>query len=415
MALRKRILMGSGLALLGIHGGLTWGQVLVRPATPRASEIINPERWPGWLGWAGRAVSGVATAESRPLLEARVELLGALLNARQEEQAFALAETLSGLPRYQAFARMALTGSERASDWAEEAKRGLVFLSARDQEQLVEDLIPVVSLEGAEAEEELIKRCDLWEDRAKALGAAAAHAARKGQWGRFDELVRRVEADKAKNEKPLVRLQIALAMVRLARALGPLPAGNPEEVMSRMEQLSGWATELAAGSEVNPCEVWYGLAEAWCLMGQSDRAAEPFARGLRAWRLWSPGSEERVHHLERLGAVAARSTKLAEGLDWVGTARAEAEKAFVDWKWQAWIVAGRLAVDFEDPKSVESLLSQAVVEARKNPNPEVRLACEAAVAMTAAEAGLELNAETIKRLGLTDASFPEREEGTSRD
>jgi hypothetical protein len=228
-------------------------------------------------------------------------------------------------------------------------------------------------------------------------------------------LVAAIQRDTEGETKALSRLQLAIAFSKLAVALGPRAGKGESQARMHLEKVSASASRLVETGSVNACEVWSGLAEAWFLAGENGKAQQAFERGVKAWRLWSPGSEERIQHLERLAGLAARSTELAEGFDWVGTAQGEAERAFDDWKWQGWLAAARIAIDHKTVDKAEALLARAVSESRKNPNVEVRLACAVEVALAASRAGFALNPELIQRLGLTDEAFTEWEGGTSRD
>lgn len=382
-------------------------QVITRASRTSLIKPLQVESWPAWLSIAWRRVSPPQSGELQQATTIRKGIVELLVEAGQIEQAFAAAATLQGLERYQAFAFLAdhSEGKEHESAVAE-AQRGFQFLSARNQEVLVADFMPITTPKGKEAFREMLNRCIEKDERLLALGRAAASAASKDS-EIFEECLAELSFDTS-GLNPLHRRYTAVALHVVAEGLRTADSKGSGQWL----EICKSAAELLEKNPLNPVEVLANLASTCFAGGKEKEGQEMLQRALEHWRRLGIGTDERMQGMLAITQAALKAKEPRLPSNWGAQSQEEAGKGKGDWRWELLVKAGRISHLTGDIKSAVITWHEAAKTANSNPNPLVKLTCQALIALEAHEAGLTPSEDMLRELALFD-EVGSNKEGTS--
>lgn len=378
------------LTLLDVAGG----QVIVRTPERQQSEVMDVSAWPPTLAYAWDKVALLESTDALQVAEIRERVVQGLIGLGALDQAAAAAKRLSGLGYYSALARVAKAseGAKRKGFRAE-AERGFDFLSHRNQEQLVSELVPLTLPEGWEAVHAMISRCLDVEARLVALGRAAATAAPVDPMI-FERCLAMIEEATGSLNR-LGRRYAAMAMTEAAKSLvsvGKLPDGLQGD---RWSEIAQSAADLAAGAP-NAEAIYAELAGVFLKRGKLEQANVLFEKAMAPFEQMGPSNPERMELMQAVTALAKefQDGRLPEG--WARQVQEEAELADDEWKWEVMILAGRTLVACDQNEQAMKCWKTAVMLAGKTPNSVVVSVCLAMLALEAHETGPDAKLERLQ-------------------
>lgn len=374
---------------------LVGAQVIVRTPEREPVKVLDVAAWPPALAYAWGKVALLETTDALQVSDIRERVVRGLIGNEDLDQAEAAAKRLIGLGHFEALARVA-----RASEGAKrehiraEAERGFDFLSHRNQEQLVSEMVPLTIPEGWEAVHQMIARCLDVEARLVALGRAAAVAAPVDQLI-FDRCIAMIE-ESINSLNRLGRRYAALALVEVAQSLVS-PRKSPDGLENdRWREIAQSAADLAVGVP-NAESIYAELASVFLKGGEPEHAEVLFGKTMEPFERIGPTNPERMNLMEAVTRVANEfgDGRLPEG--WAGQVLEEAELADEEWKWEVMILAGRVLIACDESELARKCWKGAVMNAVKNPNSVMLSICLATLALEAYEAGLGDNLDQLQR------------------
>jgi|GEM_PF-5479401 len=372
-------------------------QVITRVARPSFIPPLQVETWPNWLSLAWQNVSPPQSGELEQVGQIRKRIVELLVEAGQTEQAFAAAGTLQGLGRYQAFAHLAAhsDGKPRESA-ADEAQRGFQFLSARNQEVLVADLMPITTPKGKQAFRDMLSRCVARDERVLALGRAAASSA-ANEPEIFEECMFELSSDLS-GSTALDKRYTALALQAAAEGLRKAGSDHDERWLKIGKMAAGVLDE----TPINSVDVFAHLASSCFSGGKEMEGKEMLETALEHWRRLGIGTVERMQGMVAITHAAKISKERRLPTNWSEQALNEAVKAKDDWRWDLFVKAGRICHFTGDRERAVGAWREAAKTAGSNPNPLAKLTCRAMIALEAHEAGLKQDEALLRELALVD-------------
>lgn len=395
----------NAVACMAMTASSLPAQVISRVARTSFIPPVQVETWPVWLSMAWQKVSPPQSGELQQVVGIRMRIVRLLADAGQMEQAFAAAGTLQGLERYQSFAYLAAHSEGKLHESAvDEAQRGFQFLSVRNQEVLVADLMPITTPKGKEAFREMLSRCVERDERILALGQAAASAA-ANEPDIFEECLTELSSD-VSGLNPLdkrytaVALQVAAEGLRKADSKGD---GRWLEIC----QLSAGVLEK---TPINSAEIFVNLASSCFAGGKETEGQEMLQRALEHWRRLGIGTHERMQAMVSITEAAIKSKQERLPANWSARAVEEAQQGKNDWRWDLMVKAGRICRLTGDQKNAVITWKSAIETASSNDNPMVEAACGAMLVMEAHEGGIAAEEIEFNRLGLNRDEETKKEE-----
>ena len=411
--MRKSYLpMGWILVLSVMVGALTGvtsqAQVIARATRGGRVEPLRVETWPAWLSLAWERISLPQSGEVEQASEIRGRIVEELMKAGHSDQAFAVAGLMQGFGRYQTFARLAqrLTGTLRETAEAE-AQRGFQFLSARNQERLVADLMAITVPKGQRRLDVMLERCLDQEDRIVALGRAASAAANSGQVAIFQACVAELTKDVG-GLNALEKRHTVKALLAAAEGLQNADLRSHGEWL----ELCGQATEILEQCALNSADL-HALNARICFEGEhEEKGREALERAHLQLKQLGAGTSERMHAMIAMTEAvrASKGSRLPE--NWCALALYAAESGADDWRWDLLVKAGTITRLVEGGEAAVKIWRRAMESAESNPNEMVGMACAALIAMEAHDAGLTADETLVTQLKLA-GSEGMKKEGTS--
>jgi len=372
-------------------------QVITRVARTSLIPPLQVATWPSWLSMAWQNVSPPQSGEMEQVGQMRKRIVELLVEAGQNEQAFAAAETLQGLGRYQAFAYLAAHSDGKPSESAaDEAQRGFQFLSARNQEVLVADLMPITTLKGKQAFRDMLSRCVARDERVLALGRAAASAAANDP-EIFEECLSELSSDLS-GSSALDKRYTAVALQIAAEGLRKAGSDNDD----RWLKIGEMAVAVLDKTPLNSADVFAHLASSCFLGGKEMEGNEMLERALEHLRRLGIGTVERMQGMVAITHAAEKLKERRLPTNWSEQAVDDAVKGKDDWRWELFVKAGRICHLTGDSERALGAWREAAKTASSNPNPLAKLTCRAMIALEAHDAGLKADEDLLRELGLVD-------------
>lgn len=362
-------------------------QVIVRTSKGVPKNTLNVASWPPALAFAWDKVALLESTDAQQVSEIRERVIQGLIGIGKLNQAAIASNRLSGVGRYEAFAKVALASEgEMRALMRTEAERGFDLLSQRNQEQLASELVPIVITGGWDALYQLIARCLDVEARLLALGRAAAVAAPESQ-EIFDRCISMIE-ETIDSLNLLGRRYAALAMTEVAQSLVGMSKVKDGWYGERWTEVAQAAADYATGVP-NAETIYAELASVFLNGGQQEQAGVLFEKAIGPFRQLGQGTPERMNLML---AITTVSKEFGEGRlpkGWAEQVLEEAKLADVEWKWEVMINAGRILIALDKGDWALECWQAASLIASEDPNPVVHLVCLAMLALEARDAGME--------------------------
>lgn len=373
-----------------------WSQVLVRPPAEKSVPELTLSTWRPGLSQAWLWVAGMDAADATQAAEVRELVVGRLMELGNWDQAHASTRALSGLGRYQAFARLAARSKEAQQKMMlEEAERGFEFLSQRNQEQLVKELVELAVPKGWPEIDKWIKRCLDVEERMLALGRAAAVAVSTDE--KLSERCLRELEKQLVGLNELQRRYAVLALIEVATAVQKEQAVGGIQSDAGMDWLSiaNQAHEVCRQGVVDSGRLNAMLAELFHRGGRADEAAVLYETAWNQLGRQTVGSMERIEWISKLAEVGQIMGNERLSREWFEGVRAETELADVEWKWEHAMEVGRVAMTLGDKEDALQAWKMALALAHEKGNPVLGPVCAALIALECDRWDLPLPAEVV--------------------
>jgi tetratricopeptide (TPR) repeat protein len=361
-------------------------QVLVRVPVEQSPMNLEQSKWSGALAYAWEQVAMLESDDALQVADIRVRVVEGLIGLGEIEQAVAAADRLTGLAHYQMLARAAaaVEGAEQKRLRAK-AEKGFDFLSQRNQEQLVSDVVVLAVPQGWESVTEVLGRCLDVEARLLAFGRVAARVAGKDKV-MFERCIKLIE-DQSKGLNRLGRRYAALAMTEAVEGWVQRRETVELEEDERWYEIALSASDAAVGTP-NAEEIYARLALVLIGAGKLEQGLTLFEKARLPFKQTRGATPERM---ELMGTVIQVAKVLGEGAfsgEWVEQVMAEAELADEEWKWEVLILAGRILQRCDEGELAMKCWRTAAQVAGKDPNTVVLSVCLGLLAMEAHELGL---------------------------
>ncbi len=373
-----------------------WSQVLVRPPAEKSLPVLTLSTWSPGLSQAWIWVAGMDAADATQVAEVREQIVARLMESGDWDQAHASTRALSGLGRYQAFARLAGRSQEsQQKRMLEEAERGFEFLSQRNQEQLVKELVELAVPQGWEAIEKWIKRCLDVEERMLALGRAAAAAVNTDE--KLSERCLRELEKQLVGLNELQRRYAVLALIEIATAAQKKQAGsgNQNDAGMGWVSIANQAHEVCRQGVVDSGRLHAMLAELFYLGGRLDEAAVLYETAWNQQGGQAVGSMERIRLISKLAEVGQIMGSQRLSNEWFEGVRAETELADVEWKWEHALEVGRIAITLGDKEDAFQAWKIGLALANEKGSAVLGPVCAAWIALECDRWDLPLPTEVV--------------------
>jgi hypothetical protein len=361
-------------------------QVLKRVPVEQASMNLDQSKWGGALAFAWEQVALLEADDALQVGEIRARVVEGLIELGEIEEAEAAANRLTGLAHYQLLAKAAnaVEGEEQERLKAK-AERGFDFLSHRNQEQLVSDMVIFAVSQGWEAVEFVLARCLDVEARLIALGKVAAIAGEHDE-GLFERCVKAIR----EQSKGLNRLGQRYAAVAMTEAVEGWVKGRKATELGENErwyELALSASDVAVGTP-NAEEIYARLAQVLIHGGKREQGVMLYEKASLPFKQTRAATPERM---ELMRIVTQVADELGEGrlsTEWVEQVIEEADLADAEWKWEVMIQAGRIVQMCGQTELAMKFWKSAGQVAAKDSNAVVLSVCLALLALEAQEVGL---------------------------